>query len=111
MRLALFPIVLCACASAPPTDAQVWHRDELRPGHHAAADDAENALLTRLASLEAEAPEETQVSVHGRTFSLGPMYLAASGRRCRRVAGAEASLACSDGASWHFAPNVFGARP
>ncbi len=110
MRLLLIPILLLGCASAPPTDAQVWHRIELRPGTVAAADDAETALLERLSALESDA-SGTDVDVAGRRFSLGPLYLAASGRRCRRIAGAEASLACSDGTRWHYAPSVFGDAP
>ncbi|MAC24926.1 MAG: hypothetical protein CMN31_21440 [Sandaracinus sp.] len=98
---------LTACgASAPPSEADIWYAESLRPGVELAVSPGEERALERMSSLPVDEP----VELAGETFVAGPIYTAASARRCRRVqTPSRPRLACEDGQAggWVFVPDVF----
>jgi hypothetical protein len=103
---------LVGCGSSQPAEHDIWHTPALRPSRVAPASEAERELLTRIDDL----PSDEPVSVGGQVFVAGEPYAAASGRTCRTIThGSEPSasghgtvrLACEDGPSWVFVPDVF----
>lgn len=94
-----------ACAPTAPTEAEIYFTPELRPGVALARDDAERALLEQLPN----AVERDSIAAGGRTFALEPVYVAGSGRRCRRVVGEAVRLVCErEPGAWVFVPDPFG---
>lgn len=70
----------------------------------------ERAVLARVATL----PNGKAVTVSGLSVTAEPQYAAASGRTCRALSIVDAGagrnrnrVACSDGKSWFFVPDVF----
>lgn len=104
-------LCLVACSSGPvPSPRDVADANDT--GRTLDARSAtERALLVEAASL----PSGTQRRVGGATVVADAAYAAASGRTCRVLHITEAAakvmdrLACSDGKSWFFVPDVFGA--
>lgn len=98
---------LAACgASAPPSEADIWYAESLRPGVELAVSPGEERALAQMASL----PTDEPVELAGETFVAGPVYTAASARRCRRLqTGARLRLACEDprAGGWVFVPSIF----
>ena len=75
------------------------------PGTRQPQSELERALLPKLG----EQPEGGTVAVAGRSVQLGPVYAAASGRRCRLVSVADAdnaAAACQVDGAWAFVPRV-----
>lgn len=105
---ALGCILLCACgASSAPNESAIFYDANLRPGVVEPATEAERELLIRLSELPAES-----VRVGERTFRLGPVYSAASGRRCRLVMSDESRrLACQHDEGWVYVPDVHSDGP
>lgn len=98
--------VIAGCGSGLPPEETVYYDSALRPGVVEATTDAERQLLARLASSDEQAVE------HGGLMASAP-YAAASGRRCRQVIAADATmrLACESDDGWVFVPQVIGASP
>jgi hypothetical protein len=80
-------------------------------GRVEAADDAERQILAQAEGL----PAGQKTTVAGMTVVADEPYHAASGNTCRWLSISAGNgtgarrLACSDGASWFFAPDVLGA--
>jgi hypothetical protein len=78
-----------------------------------ATTESDRLLLTELPKLPPQAPRR----MGDNTVVAEAPYLAASGRTCRAIhvdgisaqAGSRHRLACSNGSSWFFVPDVFGA--
>ena len=110
-RGVLITLGLVACSSGPvPSPRDVADANDVgRTLYGKSAD--ERALLVEVPSL----PSGTPRRVGGATVVADAAYAAASGRACRVLHITEAStkvmsrLACSDGKSWFFVPDVFGA--
>lgn len=107
------PLLLAAlaCSSAPTPSARdvVDANDTGRT--LAGNNDTERALLARVGKL----PSGNAQQIGGASVVAQPPYVAASGRTCRAllIAAAPARpaqhrLACSNGESWFFVPDVFG---
>lgn len=108
----LFVASLNACAAQP----------QLSPGDVADANDtggrlapsgeADRSLLRQLPNL----PSSTPQRVGEAMVVAEPAYQAASGQTCRALhmtqanASARHRLACSDGRTWFFVPDVFGSN-
>ena len=88
----------------PAWHCRSWWPAALRAGTVQADGDGERALLDALVSAD-----EGPLEVGG--LSAAATYHAASGRRCRRITGGDARLACEgqDGA-WVFVPDVLSAE-
>ncbi len=99
--------LLCGCASAPPTESEIAYARSMSPSVEMATTPTEEAALERAAAL----PAGESVTLGGGAVIPGPIYAAASGRRCRELAfGSRTRLACEDRAAdvWVFVPDVFG---
>jgi hypothetical protein len=102
-------IVAVGCAAQPQASLRDVADANDTGGTVAAGTATERAVLAALPRLAATAPER----INGLTVMAQTPYLAASGRTCRAVSltspkgGVENRLACSDGRSWFFVPNVF----
>lgn len=96
--------LMVACGSSPPRESDIYHDPALRAGTVQADGDGERALLDALVGAD-----EGPIEVGG--LSAAATYHAASGRRCRRISGGDARLACEgqDGA-WVFVPDVLSAE-
>lgn len=103
--------LLFACSSTPPASARdvadANDTGRLLVGKSA----SDRALLEQLSGL----PSGTPQRVGSATVVAESPYAAASGRSCRALHLTAAStkspinrLACSDGRSWFFVPDVFG---
>ena len=102
--------LLGACASAPPTESELAYARSMSPSVELATTPTEEAALERAATL----PAGRSATLDGGSVVPGPIYAAASGRRCRELTfGSRTRLACEDRASdgWVFVPDVFGAEP
>lgn len=101
-----------ACAAQPqPNPRDVADANDTG-GRLAPSGEGERALLRQLPKLPSGAPQRVgAVSVLAE-----PPYQAASGQTCRalHLTQAKASdrhrLACTDGKSWFFVPDVFGSN-
>jgi hypothetical protein len=112
VTLMLLVVSLSACAGQPPTSP----RDEADANDTgrrlAPSGEGERALLGRLSKLPSDAPQR----VGDATILAEPPYQAASGQTCRALhvtqgkAVARHRLACSDGVTWFFVPDVFGSN-
>lgn len=109
-KLSSLAVLLVSCAGRPSVTA----RDAAEANDTGAAirgqTDDERALLAQLPRLPTGKPQRVQ----GLSVVADEPYEAASGRRCRplhvQAAGAAHGaprLACSDGTSWFFVPDVF----
>jgi hypothetical protein len=108
----LFMASLAACAAQPqmsPRDVA----DANDTGRRLApSGEGERALLRQLPSLPSGAPQRLGAG----TVVAEPPYEAASGQTCRAIhltqtnASAHLRLACSDGKTWFFVPDVFGSN-
>ncbi len=101
------PLLFAGCGASAPTEETIYYDPALRPGVVEAATESEQQLLIRLSEVSAGAPME----VGGQVFVADPLYVSASGRRCRTVhaRGGEdgARLACETEDGWVFVPQVF----
>jgi hypothetical protein len=101
-----------ACGSVPPPSARDV-ADANDTGRAVSANsESESAVLRRVGTLPTGSPER----VGDLVVNAERPYPAASGRTCRALSVSAASgksskplLACSDGKSWFFVPDVFGA--
>lgn len=97
--------LLTACGASEPREADVFHDPALRPGVVQPSGTAEAGLLEQLASN----PDPGTIAVGEQSFTLEPVYAAASGRTCRGVQSGEARrVACEANDGWHFVPSVTG---
>lgn len=108
----VFMASFSACAAQPqPSPRDVADANDTG-GRLAPNGDAERTLLLQLAKL----PSGTPRRVSDATVVAEPAYQAASGQTCRALhvtqgnASARHRLACSDGKSWFFVPDVFGSN-
>lgn len=100
---------LGGCASAPPSEAELAYVSAMSPTVEMATSAAEEQALERAPALPPGEPTE----VGGGVVVGGPVYTAASGRRCRELTfGAHGRLACEavNAEGWVFVPNVFTAE-
>lgn len=100
--------LLLACGGPPPpTEADLAYAAALRPGTELATTPGEEQALARAATL----PDDEAVTLGSQSFVAGPLYVAASGRRCRQltVDGARERLVCEDlsAGGWVFVPDIF----
>lgn len=109
----LLTALLIACSSTPATSARDAADANDTGRKLVPTSESERALLKQLSGL----PNGKAQRVGDATIVAEPPYHAASGHLCRALsvtAGAnqQAShrLACSDGQSWFFVPDVFGAN-
>jgi hypothetical protein len=98
-----------ACASAPPPTARDLADANDTGGTLAARGDNERKLLGELGKL----PSGTPQRVGDASVVAEEPYVAASGRTCRALSittsrAALHRLACGDGKTWFFVPDVFG---
>jgi len=101
---------LAGCASAPPSEVEIAYAQAMSATVELATTRTEELALERAESLPPGEPAE----LDGGTVVAGPMYVAASGRRCRELTiDAQQRLACEDldAEVWVFVPNVFAAGP
>lgn len=112
--VSLMPFIasLSACAAQPPPSPRDV-ADANDTGMRLAANgDGERALLRELPKL----PSGASQRVSDATVVAEPAYQAASGQTCRALhvthgnASARHRLACTDGQSWFFVPDVFGSN-
>ena len=103
--------LLIGCASAPPAAARDVADANDTGSTLVAKSQSERALLTDLPGLPALATRR----LGDATVMAEAPYAAASGRTCRALhvtskqpATTRHRLACSDGKSWFFVPDVFG---
>lgn len=101
---------LCACSRTPEVSARDAADANDTGRVLEAKGDSERAVLAQLGSF----PSGAARRVGDITVSAEPPYPAASGRTCRSLhvssghAGARQDrLACTDGKSWFFVPDVF----
>ncbi len=110
--LMLFMAFLSACSAQPQTSPRDVADANDTGGRLAPSSDGERALLLRLSKLPSSAPQR----VGDATVVAEPAYQAASGQTCRALhltqanAAARHRLACSDGKTWFFVPDVFGSN-
>lgn len=98
------------CASAPPTEDEIQYARSMSPSVELATTPTEVGALERAASLPVGEPAQLE----GGVVVAGPIYAAASGRRCRQLTfGSAQRLACEDPEAdvWVFVPDVFAASP
>jgi hypothetical protein len=96
-------VIFCACG--PAESPQRPHTGGVvKPGS-----DAERRVLEKIATI----PSEQPVTIGGVVVRAEPAYFAASGRMCRRLVltrrgqdNGKIRLACKDGRSWFYAPEV-----
>lgn len=101
--IAAAALLASACAASQPVEPAPDLDSLVGPGTRPPASEVERGLLPRLGEL----PEGGQVETAGQTAELGPVYAAASGRRCRTVITADATAtACLIDDSWAFVPQV-----
>ncbi|MAQ13345.1 MAG: hypothetical protein CMN30_00895 [Sandaracinus sp.] len=104
--LALPWTLALGCASSVPSETELQYVRSVSPSIELATTPAEEATLERAASLPVDQP----VVLGDATVVAGPIYAAASGRRCRavRIASAAERLVCEDTQTdtWVFVPNV-----
>jgi hypothetical protein len=110
--VSLMPLItfFSACAAQPqPSPRDVADANDT--GRRIApSNEGERAILHRLQQLPSGAPQH----VGNVTVLAEQPYHAASGQTCRPVHVTEAKsaarhrLACSDGKSWFFVPDIFG---
>ncbi len=108
----LFMASLTACAAQPqPSPRDVADANDTG-GRLAPSGEADRALLRQLPKLPSGAPQR----VGDATVVAEPAYQAASGQTCRALhvthanASARHRLACTDGKTWFFVPDVFGSN-
>jgi hypothetical protein len=103
--------LLCVgCASAPPSEDEIAYARSMSPSVELATTRTEELALEQADRLPAGEPVELGDGV----VVPGPVYTAASGRRCREMLfGPSQRLACEDPAAdvWVFVPDVFAAGP
>jgi hypothetical protein len=100
----------CGGSTLPPDDPAVLDANDTG-GRLQPASESERKLLEALGQM----PAGTEQKVGSLSVVADRPYHAASGRVCRRVTIASAApqaesgtrLACSDGKSWFFVPDVF----
>ena len=104
--------LLSACAATPGASARDIADANDTGATIGAKSEADRAILRELPTLPTGSPRR----VGEATIVAEAPYTAASGRSCRALhvpalASHKASdrLACSDGKTWFFVPNVFGA--
>lgn len=101
-----FAAFLGACASAPPTEAELAYVSSMSATVEMATTPAEEEALHRAATLPVGEP----TTVDGGTVVAGPIYAAGSGRRCRPLTvGSRNRLACEalGAEGWVYVPDVF----
>lgn len=109
--LAAFCLFLAACASAPTMSARDLSDANDTGRTLAAEDDADRALLRDLPTLKTGSPRR----YGSKSVVADDPYTSASGRSCRTLhlttttRAPTERLACTDGKSWFFVPDVFGA--
>ncbi len=104
--IALWLGTATACGSAPPSEHEVAYARSMSPTVELATTPAEELALERAATLAPGEPAD----LGGDTVVAGPIYPAASGRRCREMTIADRHrLACEDPEAdvWVFVPDVF----
>lgn len=104
--MALLIGLSAGCGSAPPSDHEIAYARSMRPTTELATTATEERALERAANL----PSDEAVQLEGQTVLAGPIYTAASGRRCRELhIGDGERLACEalDAEGWVFVPDVF----
>ncbi len=110
VRALLYPAVavgLIGCASSAPSESELAFTRTMSPSIELATTEAETQALLRAGELPANQP----IDLGGQAVLAGPVYAAASGRRCREITiGASHRLACQDlvSDSWVFVPDPFG---
>jgi len=111
LRLLAAAPILIACSPSPGHSARDAADANDIGRTLPATNDSERALLQALPSLRSGAAQR----VGDVTLMADAPYAAASGRTCRTLhvttsqkAPASGRLACSDGKSWFFVPDVFG---
>lgn len=98
---------MLGCASAPPTESEIAYARSMSPSVEMATNPTEEAALERAGGLPAGEP----TTLGAGAVVAGPIYAAASGRRCRQLTfGSRRRLACEDPQAdvWVFVPDVFG---
>jgi hypothetical protein len=112
-HLAVSVAVVLGCSSQPALSARDAADASDTGGKLAARSPSERALLDSLPSL----PPGVARRVGAVTVTAEAPYAAASGRTCRvlrldadRKGQGSRRLACSDGTSWFFVPDVFSAE-
>lgn len=104
-------LLLAACAPAPTMSARDLSDANDTGRTLAAEDDADRALLRDLPSLKAGSPRRYGT----KSVVADDPYTSASGRSCRTLHLTKTTrppterLACTDGKSWFFVPDVFSA--
>lgn len=105
--------LLTSCSSTPATSARDAADANDTGRKLAPTGESERALLRQLSGL----PNGKAQRVGDATIVAEPLYHAASGRSCRALSVTPSAkqqathrLACSDGQSWFFVPDVFGAN-
>jgi hypothetical protein len=107
----LLGLLWTGCASAPPTDAEIWHQSTLRPGVVPPGTHGERELLVRMPDVPVGQP----VAFGSQVFTVDAPYVAASGRTCRPVTArsneadghVDFRLACEEPDGWAFVPDPF----
>lgn len=105
-RASVLALMTTGCATSAPTEHEIAYSQAMSPSVELATTPGEERALEQAASL----PTEQPVQLAGQRVMAGPIYAAASGRRCRRMAfDAHERLACQDYVSdnWVFVPNIF----
>jgi hypothetical protein len=108
---ALPVLLLVACSSGPSASARDVADANDTGRTLAGKSESERALLSEAGTL----PSGTQRRIRSTTVIADAPYSSASGRTCRVLHVSEVAakrpaerLACSDGKSWFFVPDVFG---
>jgi len=103
---------IIACAGQPqPSPRDVADANDTG-GRLAPSSEADRSLLRQLPNLPSGAPQR----IGSASVVAEPAYAAASGQTCRALhmtvanSAARHRLACSDGTTWFFVPDVFGSN-
>ena len=95
-----------ACGGSAPSEHEIAYAQTMRPGVELAANATEEQALQQAPAL----PTGEPTRLAGGVVVAGPIYMAASGRRCREMTvGPRQRLACEDRQAevWVFVPDVF----